>query len=156
MSEVGNVAAIRRQFASWNEGDWAGLTREVSDGYLLDSDTNVSPVVGRDGMRQYARTLYAAFPDLRFELIDVFGSGDMVTSTWIVSGTHRGDFRGISATNRRIELHGCTVTRFRDGRIARQHSYWDTGTLRRQLGAVTRAMFGIEQEISIGDAGRDF
>jgi hypothetical protein len=61
------------------------------------------------------------------------------------------------STGRRIELHGCTVTRFRDGRIARQHSYWDTGTLRRQLSAsAPRTMIAIDQEISIGEAGRDF
>ena len=157
MSEVGNLAAIRRQFSSWNEGDWGGLTRDVADGYLMDSDTNMSPVVGKDGMRQYARTLDAAFAGLHFELIDVFGNGDMVATTWIASGTHRGDFRGLASTGRRIELHGCTVTRFRDGRIARQHSYWDMGTLRRQLGArVTHASATSDREISIGDAGRDF
>ena len=39
MSEVGNLAAIRRQFDAWNEGDWGGLTRDVADGYLMDSDT---------------------------------------------------------------------------------------------------------------------
>ncbi len=157
MSEVGNLAAIRQQFGSWNEGDWGGLTRDVADGYLMDSDTNVSPVVGKDGMRQYARALHGAFPDLRFDLIDVYGSGEMVTATWIASGTHRGEFRGLESTGRRIELHGCTVSRFRDGRIARQHSYWDMGTLRRQLGApAPRLMLRPEHEISIGDAGRDF
>ncbi|MEP7346846.1 MAG: ester cyclase, partial [Gemmatimonadaceae bacterium] len=157
MSEVGNLAAIRRQFGSWNDGDWAGLSRDVADGYLMDSDTNVSPVVGKDGMRQYARTLHTGFPDLRFDLIEVFGNGDMVTATWIASATHRGDFRGLASTGRRIELHGCTVSRFRDGRIARQHSYWDMATLRRQLGApVPRVMLLADAEISIGDAGRDF
>ena len=157
MSEVGNLAAIRRQFVAWNDGDWAGLTRDVADGYLMDSDTNVSPVVGKDGLRQYARTLHTAFPELHFDLIDVFGSVDMVTATWIASGTHRGDFRGMASTGRRVELHGCTSTRFREGRIARQHSYWDVGTLRRQLGASpSRVLMSQDQEISIGDAGRDF
>ena len=81
----------------------------------------------------------------------------MVTTTWIASGTHRGDYRGLISTGRRIELHGCTVTRFRDGRIARQHSFWDMGTLRRQVGAgAPRAMLTSDHEISIGDAGRDF
>jgi steroid delta-isomerase-like uncharacterized protein len=157
MSEVGNLAAIQRQFAAWNDGDWGGLTRDVADGYLMDSDTNVSPVVGKDGLRQYARLLHAAFPDLHFDLIDTFGSREMVTATWIASGTHRGDFRGLRSTGRRIELHGCTVTRFRDGRMARQHSYWDVGTLQRQLGTPTlRAALSPDHEISIGDAGRDF
>jgi hypothetical protein len=63
----------------------------------------------------------------------------------------------MASTGRRVELHGCTITRFREGRIARQHSYWDVGTLRRQLGASpSRVLMSQDQEISIGDAGRDF
>lgn len=153
MSDIGNMASIRRQFSAWNEGDWAGLTRDVADGYLMDSDTNVSPVVGKDGLRQYAKTLHTAFPDLRFELIDVFGTADMVAATWIASGTHRGEFRGAESTGRRVELHGCTVTRFRAGRIARQHSYWDVGTLHRQLSTALRTLASSDREMSIGDAG---
>ncbi|MFN8580969.1 MAG: ester cyclase [Gemmatimonadaceae bacterium] len=156
MSEEGHLASIRQQFTAWNDHDWSGLTREVSDGYLMDSDTNVSPVVGRDGLRQYARTLNIAFPDLHFDLLEVFGEGDMVAATWIASGTHRGDFRGMSATGRRIELHGCTVTRFRQERIARQHSFWDLQTLRRQLGApMIRPTISLDRELSLGEAGRD-
>lgn len=156
MSELGNLSVVRRQFEAWNDHDWAEVTRDVADGFLMDSDTNVSPIVGKDGLRQYARVMNVAFPDLHFDLIEVFGEGDMVTSTWIASGTHRGDFRGMSATGRRIEIHGCTVTRFRSGRIARQHTYWDVHTLRRQLGAPSiRAPLSIDREMSLGEAGRD-
>lgn len=156
MSDVGHLSTIRRQFAAWNDHDWGALTRDVADGYLMDSDTNVSPVVGKDGLRQYARAWYTAFPDLHFDLIDVFGAGDMVAATWIASGVQRGDFRGMASTGRRLELHGCTITRFRDGRIARQHAFWDLQTLRRQLGAPTiRPQLVIERELSFGEAGRD-
>jgi steroid delta-isomerase-like uncharacterized protein len=156
MSEEANLAVIRRQFEAWNDHDWSALTRDVSDGFLMDSDTNTSPVVGKDGLRAYARTMNVAFPDLHFDVIDLFGGGEMVAATWLASATHRGDFRGMSPTGRRIELHGCTITRFREGRIARQHFFWDMHTLRRQLGAPSiRPPITYERELSLGEAGRD-
>lgn len=153
-----NVTAVRHQFDAWNAGDWNRLSRDVADGYLMDSDTNQSPIVGKDGLRQYARALNASFPDLRYELLDVFAEGDLVATTWIAAGTQRGEFRGIPATGRRIELHGCTVTRFRAGRIARQHVFWDSQTLYRQLGAARaapRSAATVDRPLTVGEATRE-
>ena len=146
MSESANAATVRRQFIAWNARDLAGIVRDVADGFLLESDTNQSPVVGRDGLRQYANALFLAFPDLSFDLRDVVGDGDVIAITWLASGTHRAEFLGMRPSGRRTQLHGCTITRFRDGKIARQEAYWDVATLARQLRGVTPASASVERE----------
>jgi steroid delta-isomerase-like uncharacterized protein len=138
MSESANATTVRRQFSAWNARDTTAIVRDVADGFLLESDTNQSPVVGRDGLRQYASALFLAFPDLSFDVRDVVGDGDVIAVTWLASGTHRAEFLGMRPSGRRAQLHGCTITRFRDGRISRQETYWDVATLARQLrGAAT-------------------
>lgn len=133
MSEAANAETVRRQFNAWNARDATAVVRDVADGFLLESDTNQSPVVGRDGLRQYANALFLAFPDLLFDVRDIVGDGDVVAVTWLASGTHRAEFLGMRPSGRRTQLHGCTITHFRDGKITRQESYWDVATLARQL-----------------------
>ena len=146
MSEATNATTVRRQFSAWNARDAAAIIRDVADGFLLESDTNQSPVVGREGLRQYANALFLAFPDLSFDVRDVVGDGDVVAVTWLASGTHRAEFLGMRPTGRRAQLHGCTVTRFRDGKITRQESYWDVATLARQLRGAATVSPSLEQE----------
>jgi steroid delta-isomerase-like uncharacterized protein len=129
-----HTESILAQFRAWNSRDVGRLTSSLSPGYQLESDTNQSPVVGVEGLRQHAAALFAAFPDLRFDLADVVGSGDLVAVTWTASGTHRGEFLGVLPTGRRMQVHGCTVTRFERDHIHRQQTYWDVATMLRQLG----------------------
>jgi len=77
-----------------------------------------------------------AFPDLHFEIEQIFSSGDYVTLRWRATGTHRGELMGIPPTNRPAETHGCTVEEMRDGKMVREWVYWDTGNLLRQLGVL--------------------
>jgi steroid delta-isomerase-like uncharacterized protein len=135
MTEQTHIERVLAQFRAWNSRDLGRLTSALSPGYQLESDTNQSPVVGAEGLRQHAAALFAAFPDLRFDLADVLGSGDLVAVTWTAAGTQRGEFLGVLPAGRRMQVHGCTVTRFERVSIHRQQTYWDVATMLRQLGA---------------------
>jgi steroid delta-isomerase-like uncharacterized protein len=149
MSDRIHAESVLAQFGAWNTRDLGRLTSVLSPGYQLESDTNQSPVVGSEGLRAYATEMFAAFPDLHFELADVFGSDDLVGITWIASGTQRAEFLGMPASGRRMQVHGCTVSRFAGDRIHRQQSYWDVATMLRQLGApVPRERVPVERERS--------
>jgi steroid delta-isomerase-like uncharacterized protein len=125
---------VLAHFRAWDTRDLGRLTSSLSPGFQLESDTNQSPVVGVEGLRQHAAALFAAFPDLRFDVADVVEAGDLVVVTWTASGTHRGEFLGALPTGRRMQVHGCTVSRFDRDRIHRQQTYWDVATMLRQLG----------------------
>jgi steroid delta-isomerase-like uncharacterized protein len=88
---------------------------------------------GPGGARGWAEGFLAAFPDLVVDVVAEFATdGDEVVE-WLMSGTHRGQFDGLSPSGRRFQVRGVTVLRTRGGRIVRCSDYWDLGTVRRQL-----------------------
>lgn len=45
-------------------------------------------------------------------------SGDHVATRWRSTEHHRGELMGIRPTNLRVEIHGCTVSEFKNGKVA--------------------------------------
>ena len=52
----------------------------------------------RQGHEAFARAFYAAFPDIRHHIEDVFADGDRVAVRFVLHGTHTGPFFGIPPT----------------------------------------------------------
>lgn len=92
-------------------------------------------VVGRDAAAAYYQRWWRAFPDLNWVPQRRAFTEDGVVSELVVRGTHRGDFFGVPATGRRIELPVTIFVSFADGRMSGERLYYDLLTLLRQLGA---------------------
>jgi steroid delta-isomerase-like uncharacterized protein len=84
--------------------------------------------------RQFAEAAWAAFPDLRFELIGAVIEGTRGVAEWTMMGTHRGDFPGLPATGKAFTVRGVSVLELSGDKIARVRDYWDFATVLRQLG----------------------
>ena len=89
---------------------------------------------GREGAGTYYRTWWDAFS------IEVRGiarhwttEGNMIAETRYV-GRHTGDFFGVPATGRDIDLRLAVVIRFRDGLMLGERFYYDLASLLSQLG----------------------
>ena len=91
---------------------------------------------GREDALDRGLSLYLrGVPDLRLELRgEPIVGRDSVAWEWTLTGTNTGTWGGIPATNQKIQLKGFSLMRLRDGRISQLSSYYDTGTLNRQLG----------------------
>jgi predicted ester cyclase len=62
----------------------------------------------RDGFKQFVTSLRTAFPDLRYTIDDSFETGDRYVARVTASGTMRGEFAGMPATNKHAtwnEIH---------------------------------------------------
>ncbi len=57
-----------------------------------------APLTGRDAGRQFMQMYVSAFPDLHFDIDQIFGDGDFVATRWTATGTHRGELMGIKPT----------------------------------------------------------
>jgi hypothetical protein len=75
-----------------------------------------------------------AFPDLCFRIEDEFADEFRVATRFTLTGTHRGEWQGISPTGKSIALPGADLFRIVDGRIAEVRVFYDTLGLMRQLG----------------------
>jgi steroid delta-isomerase-like uncharacterized protein len=91
--------------------------------------------------RAWFANLFAAFPDFRFEILDVVAEGDLAAVRWHATGTFSGDarFEGVDPTGKRVDLTGCDLLRIRDGKIHRNDAYMNGMQMAQQLGALPPA-----------------
>lgn len=128
--------SIQRLYDFINAGDIDGFGRRFADDFVERSEIPGIPPT-KAGVLQYFQLLFAAFPDFRMEVEDVIASGDKAVARVKVTGTHKGDFMGIPATNRSAVVNLIDITRFGDDGLAREH--WgvvDMFALMQQLGVI--------------------
>lgn len=104
---------------------------------LLTEDFVASP--GNRNRAEFAAgvsAIRAGFPDVRFELDEVFGEEERLAVRWTFHATHGGAFNGTPATGRRVTQTANVVYHFRDGRIARAWLQVDRLGLLQQIGAL--------------------
>lgn len=93
------------------------------------------PDAGLDGLKEWIRTVHAAFPDWRHTVDDVVAEGDMVMIRNTLYGTHRGEWMGIAPTGRTIEQRGFDQMRIVDGKMVEHWGEYDWIGFYQQLGA---------------------
>jgi steroid delta-isomerase-like uncharacterized protein len=91
---------------------------------------------GPDAVADTYRELFTALPDLHFDIQpgSLCHHGDCVISETRVHGTHRGPFRGLPATGRRVDLPLVAVFQFDGSDLLCERAYYDRLTLFIQLG----------------------
>lgn len=81
-----------------------------------------------------ARGWREAFPDLNITVDRQVAEQEMVAVRWTARGTNTGAGNGIPATGRSVQIHGTTLFRLDDGKIAEEWTCANSLGLMRQLG----------------------
>jgi steroid delta-isomerase-like uncharacterized protein len=126
-------------FVTWQKA-WSTGTEEVMK-YITDDIeywdvTMDEPIRGADDYAAYCDGFFAAFTECEFTMREpVIHEGDRVTEPWAFRGLNSGPlWIGLPATGRRVETHGTDIFEFRDGKVCREHSYYDVLSSLRQFG----------------------
>ncbi len=129
-----SLDVAQRYFAAWNQHDpdtIAALFAE--DGKYLDPI--VPQGVSGPALAQYTAGLFAAFPDLSFEIVSAVEVNDTtVAAQWVMYGTNSGSLRGLPPTGKRVALPGADFITVADGKIRAVQGYFDQKTYMQQLG----------------------
>jgi steroid delta-isomerase-like uncharacterized protein len=136
MAETAEEVA-RRYFGSIR----AGHPEAQEEAYADDATITIHGVLQDASKRDliaYFESLWAAFPDFTFELLDLTAQEDVAAARWRVTGTFAGpgSFQGFEPTGARIDIEGVDVVRVRDGKIVRNDAYTDNMSIARQLGVL--------------------
>ena len=91
---------------------------------------------GLKGLKDVLRSMRTAFPDLKFSIEEQIAEGDKVVTRFEWTGTHRGAFLGIPATERPVKVWGIVIDRLLDGKIKDTRIIMDMLGLMAQLGVV--------------------
>lgn len=110
----------------------------VGEEYLhpdcVDHNPQPGQAPGAKGIIDFARVLGAAFSDTDLQFINVLAEGDRAVAHWSMQSTHTGDFFGVPATGKRVNITGTDIVRIVDGKITDWWHNEDVLGLMGQLG----------------------
>ena len=101
-----------------------------------NAHTPIGVFEGLEGAKQFVTGLREAFPNLDVEIEEQVTEGDKVATLWRARGTHQGNFGGIPATGKSMEINGITMFRVADGKVLESWGFADMMSMMKQLGAV--------------------
>lgn len=134
-TDVGDVA--RAYFEAVGRRDLDAMTEFYVPGGTGEIHGLIELVVP-DTYRAWFGNLFEAFPDFKFEILDVMASDEKAAVRWRAHGHFTGPvrFEGIDANGAAVDVQGCDVLTIRDGRIQRNDAYMNGAEMARQLGAL--------------------
>ena len=111
---------------------------DLVDAFLATEYRNHNAFVddGREANRQFWASFFAALPDLTATMEDLIVSGDRVVGRFVYRGTHRGEFMGIPASGRPVEMRSIDIWRVADGLFVEHWDELNTLEFFQQLGAL--------------------
>ena len=73
--------------------------------------------IGIDGMKQHLIDVRQTYPDYTIKINQQYTDGNYVISEFVMKGTHKGEFIGITPTNKILEITGINIDRIENGKI---------------------------------------
>ena len=138
------------------------LATMVEDAYV-----NHIPVMtggfGKSALREfYSRQFIPTMPpDTTLTPVSRTVGENQLVDEMIFSFTHSQEMPwmlpGIAPTNRRVEIPLVAIVRFRDGKLAHEHIYWDQASVLKQIGLLDDAalpVYGVETARKVLDQCR--
>lgn len=137
MSVAENKIIVRNFWQEiWNKVNFDAADDLVAPNFMLYLPTNPEPLQGPEGLKQWAKTVYTAFPDMYYQLEDEIAEGNTVVTRWKFSGTHKGAFQVIPPSGKQVTMMGISIFRITDSKITEDRAVEDTLGLLQQIGAI--------------------
>lgn len=138
MAQVDNVATQEKAAALINAGDIDAAMDTMFAENAVDHDPAPGQGPGREGFRKFFHTLLGAFPDAHLEPATLVADDEHVCLAYTLTGTHRGEFQGVAATGKKIEVRGMQIGRFANGQIVERWGSTDELGIMQQLDAAPK------------------
>jgi ketosteroid isomerase-like protein len=119
-----NAATVTLSFLdafadAWNRHDTDAILSMMTQDCIFEAsrgpDVKGTVYMGQDEVRRGVDEVFATFPDAQWNGTRHFVAGDRGVSEWVFTAT--------SPDGSRVEVQGCDVFTFRDGKIAVKNSY---------------------------------
>ncbi|MBI2138140.1 ester cyclase [Candidatus Woesearchaeota archaeon] len=138
MEEEKNKALLKRFNEEVFKGNLSVVDELVAPDFLDYSVPPGMPNKGPDGVKALLSYFISAFPDIKAIYHDLIAKGDKVVGRYTMSATHRGEFMGISATDKKVNINGIEIVRIKDGKFVERWAVEDMLGLMEQLGAIPK------------------
>jgi steroid delta-isomerase-like uncharacterized protein len=127
---------IKRIAVEYAEGIWNQKNLEFIPKFL-DKEIIIHSLHGdfrgQKAMQEVVEAWLHGFPDLEVENERVISEDDTVMIQWKAKGTHLGEFKGNSASGKKIMYGGVTIYRLKNAKIIEYWAYVDLQHLMNQI-----------------------
>lgn len=124
MSRSPTVAGLQAILAAFNDHDLDRIMSFFVDDCVLEMPRGPDPwgtrCIGKEAVREGLAARFAGLPDVSYGEDSHFVAGNRGVSEWTLRGT--------TLQGERIEVRGCDLWTFRDGKVATKDSYWKIRT----------------------------
>ena len=90
-------------------------------------------VTGLEQMKRAVAVWKAGFPEFRFEILHLLQDGQQIALNLVLTGTHRGDWRGFRPTDKAVRVSNAMFFRFEGRQLTEVWEVVDELDLQRQL-----------------------
>jgi steroid delta-isomerase-like uncharacterized protein len=118
----------------WNERRLEFIDKVIAPTHALGDPTVSGGGVGPAAYRRQVERFLTGLPDLKFKIDDTISEKDKLVVSWTISGTHKGDFLGVPATDKKVTFSGITINQIANGKIIESTVIWDGLGLLEQFG----------------------
>ena len=137
--EEANLAAFESVFPHWNSGNITQLLTHYNDDIVFVNIAMGERYDGKEAVRGFLERLFTAVPDLELDVTLRVPKGKYVAEEYHIRGHHRGEFFGIPATGKYLDIPCVSMVELRDGKLKEDHFYFDVVTVMRQMGLAPSA-----------------
>ena len=132
-----NKAVVRRLYEEvWNKRKLEVINEIISPSHALQASNIFGSSIGPEAYKRNVLLFFAGYPDLHWTIEDTIAEKDKVVACWTISGTHKGDYLGVPATNKKVSVEGITIHQITNGKIMDSYVSWDIWGMMQQLGVV--------------------
>jgi len=140
-SITAHAAEHRALFSRWFEELWNkknySITHElVADEFTAHGAGGQDIKQGPDGVAGMVKVWHQAFPDGRMTMDDIITEGEMSVIRMTFRGTQTGEFYGIPASNKKVEVTSIGIDRVVGGRIHEGWGELNMLGMMQQMGAI--------------------
>jgi steroid delta-isomerase-like uncharacterized protein len=130
------ATTVQRLYDRINAHDVDGFGELLADGFI---EHEVAPGLEptKEGAQNLFKQMFAAFPDLRFDVEDTVDGGDKQVVRARVTGTNTGAFMGMPATGKPMSIQAIDILELDDDGLVEEHwGVMDIMSMMQQLGVV--------------------
>lgn len=116
-----------------------GRVNILDTAYAENAMLHTTPAtMGKANCIAYYANYISGFSNRQFTVRESIAQGNKVVKYWQFKGKHTGSFFGIPATNKDVDVIGCTIATVVNGKITEEQDFMDNLEFFRQLGLMAR------------------
>lgn len=130
-----NKKIIMASYEAMNSHNVNDMLKDCAADCVDYGDGSMPPIKGKDSVMKMLNEWMTAFPDNKGDNLKYVADGDwvMVWGDW--SGTWKGDFMGMKATNKSYKMKDVDIFKLNDaGQVVEHHNVQSPNTMMMQVG----------------------